>query len=480
MHERLIESIRSRKGRSGVLTADRYFRSIEGCFEGGFCPTKLFKEASPEQWAKALKEAENRFTYAGPLKINRKSLKTGAEVGPGMLMTFDCVITTPKRDRDKDILDTAGASLDKAAPLLWQHIPIQPLGPQLAQSKSPSALRGKFGIADTELGLDAAKLVEAGALRISHGFDPEEYEPIDDGEGWHFKKFEVYEVSLVSIPSNTDAVITAYSRGTLKNEAVRAWAKKAFDERKPQGVGLGTVEVSVEVKERACTCHEKAVVPYKPTTKADQGEAWDADSAVSSLRSWAKGSDSELDLTKSDHRDRYKQGFTVVTGDGTNLGDYHLPHHKVASGSLEVVFRGVAAAMGALHGARGGTSLSSTDEAGAKAHLAKHYEQFGEKPPEKSMDPGMGMCKACGHKAPMSEFMTPEEPDADIGTDDDEDMGMPKSFDELRMEIVRRSFDTEPAEIGHLVLQLRGVLDLAEARQEDRKWQEVSESLGLE
>jgi len=237
----LLKSIRTRSARNGVLTADRYFRSIEGCFDGGFCPTKLFKGASPEQWAKAIGEAEAKLTCSSNRqKINPQSVKTsGDEISKKGIAVFDAVVTSTKRDRDRDVLETKGAVIDEKMPLLWNHISMSPIGAMLKVLKhTDSLLRARFVIADTELGRDALKLIELGAMRISHGFDPIEYEPLDDDEGWHFKRFEIYETSVVAIPSNTDAVIEAYSRNELKNEAVRAWGKKMFDARPVQISGL--------------------------------------------------------------------------------------------------------------------------------------------------------------------------------------------------------------------------------------------------
>ena len=48
-----------------------------------------------------------------------------------------------------------------------------------------------------------------------------------------------------------------------------------------------------------------------------------------------------------------------------------------------MVWHGVAAAMAALNGGRGGpTGLTDEDRAGIYAHLVAHYEQFEEEPPE--------------------------------------------------------------------------------------------------
>ena len=60
---------------------------------------------------------------------------------------------------------------------------------------------------------------------------------------------------------------------------------------------------------------------------------------------------------------------------------YKLPHHKIVNGKFAVVWRGVAAAMAALMGARGGVDIPVSDRKGVYNHLAKHYEEFGREPP---------------------------------------------------------------------------------------------------
>jgi len=60
---------------------------------------------------------------------------------------------------------------------------------------------------------------------------------------------------------------------------------------------------------------------------------------------------------------------------------YKLPHHK-GDGTQPVVWRGVAAAMAALFGARGGVDIPDSDRKGVYNHLAKHYKQFDKEPPE--------------------------------------------------------------------------------------------------
>jgi hypothetical protein len=71
--------------------------------------------------------------------------------------------------------------------------------------------------------------------------------------------------------------------------------------------------------------------------------------------------------------------------DGTeNLSGLKLPHHSGDSGH-RAIWRGVAAAMAALLGARGGVKgISPSDKAGAYNHLSKHYKKAKKVAPDKT------------------------------------------------------------------------------------------------
>ena len=109
----------------------------------------------------------------------------------------------------------------------------------------------------------------------------------------------------------------------------------------------------------------KGVIPFKETPKAPEDEEWDAgkevkEAEVEDLKIMCAWFDSENPDIKT---------------------SYKLPHHK-ASGGHPVVWRGVAAAMGVLLGARGGVKIPETDKKGVYNHLVKHYAQFDKEPPE--------------------------------------------------------------------------------------------------
>jgi len=141
----------------------------------------------------------------------------------------------------------------------------------------------------------------------------------------------------------------------------------------------GIPETSVQVVESVIKVREKAV-PFEATPAAPAERAWDADRAVASLRKWSSrdgsGEKDTIDWTK------YRRGFAWYDeNDLENFSAYKLPHHEVIDGTLYVVWRGVAAAMAALMGARGGVDIPREDERAVYQHLARHYEQFDKEPP---------------------------------------------------------------------------------------------------
>jgi hypothetical protein len=63
-------------------------------------------------------------------------------------------------------------------------------------------------------------------------------------------------------------------------------------------------------------------------------------------------------------------------------GAYKLPHHELIDGRLQVVYRGVIAAITVVNGARGGVNIPDRDLHKVYDHLAEHYREFDEEPPE--------------------------------------------------------------------------------------------------
>ena len=107
----------------------------------------------------------------------------------------------------------------------------------------------------------------------------------------------------------------------------------------------------------------KSAIPYSKTPLADEGATWDAGVEV-----------------KQATVDDLKIMCAIVEGDPENKTSYKLPHHR-AGGDHACVWNGVRACAAVLMGARGGVDASEASIAGAKTHIAKHYEDFGKGEP---------------------------------------------------------------------------------------------------
>ncbi|MGL5785169.1 MAG: HK97 family phage prohead protease [Alphaproteobacteria bacterium] len=129
------------------------------------------------------------------------------------------IATTPQLDRQGDIVDPMGAKFARELPLLWQH-----------ESRNAAVGHVRFGKANQEgITFEASfpKIEEEGLMRdhvnaawhaakyrlvraVSIGFRAlkDGFEFMDGG-GIRFTKTEILELSLVTIPANSQAVINA-------------------------------------------------------------------------------------------------------------------------------------------------------------------------------------------------------------------------------------------------------------------------------
>lgn len=310
----LIESIAKadRPGTKLFTPADEFLRGMVDLMgEKEFAGRSGRSEAEIQRHLKRLKgrvvytdpghdSVMNYLPKGGEVKyLKRLNLTTGKETpgtdaptdGPkevhdGAIMQFQNVLTSKSQDRDGDILDPMGANIDPKSPLLWQHMPWEPCG-KLAKTLAVNEdiVSTECAIADIPLGRDSATLVEFGALRISHGFVPVDYDQRKDANGnsltgWDIKRYNVLEISLVSIPSNPDAVITAFSRNKLFHPLTKGWGESLHRKRAPivngatlpatekttDGAGNVTVNVTVNSGE------QKPATKSKPKTKADDDD----------------------------------------------------------------------------------------------------------------------------------------------------------------------------------------------------------------
>ena len=126
------------------------------------------------------------------------------------------IASTPSPDRSDDIVDPQGAKFALPIPFLWQHMHSQPIG------EVTEAVVTDKGI---EVTVHIAKIEEEGKLKdrideawqsiksglvkgLSIGFRGITVEDIPRSWGLHFKEWEWFELSAVTVPANAEASIT--------------------------------------------------------------------------------------------------------------------------------------------------------------------------------------------------------------------------------------------------------------------------------
>lgn len=223
-HDQLIAAIRQREKQTefgyGVQTADRYVKNMQQLAGLDLC----YRYAATRKMSfdDVMKKAANTLVYSNEdMLIEEKASGVNAridniELPKNTLMVFKHILTTPRKDRDGDVLRTEGAIVDPRMLLLWQHVHTLPIGKMLAVSEHNSKRLTLFScIVDiNELAHDAAVMVDNDMARFSHGFRALEYSQLKESEGsttgdggFDIKRFEIMEESIVSVPSNADAEV---------------------------------------------------------------------------------------------------------------------------------------------------------------------------------------------------------------------------------------------------------------------------------
>lgn len=128
------------------------------------------------------------------------------------------IASTPSPDRMKDIVEPMGARFKTPMPLLWQHRHDQPVGhvtfakptktgipfkAEMPRIKEAGTLKDRIDEA-----IQSLKYNLVGAVSIGFNAIDGDYERMDNG-GIKFNVWEWLELSLVTIPANSEAVITA-------------------------------------------------------------------------------------------------------------------------------------------------------------------------------------------------------------------------------------------------------------------------------
>jgi HK97 family phage prohead protease len=198
---------------------------------------------------------------------------------------------------------------------------------------------------------------------VSVGFRPIEFAEREERKdanpfrrGYEFKRQELLEISAVSVPMHPRAL----RKGLALADSAPVWVFMPGDAPGQ----FKAVQPAVQPTERGAIGWARAHPDGTP--RAAQDAPWDGPAEV------AAASVDDLRVMSA----------WVDSADDENKAAYKLPHHR-AAGEHAVVFRGVAGAIAALNGARGGVAIPDGDRRGAYAHLARHMrDDFETEPPE--------------------------------------------------------------------------------------------------
>jgi HK97 family phage major capsid protein/HK97 family phage prohead protease len=131
---------------------------------------------------------------------------------------FSGMATTPTMDRVNDTIDPLGAKFATPLPLLRAHDSRQPIGNVTFKKPTAKGIEFEAEIpvidpaksAELAARLDMAwEEIRSGIVKaVSIGFRALKYSFLDNG-GIAFEEIEVYELSTVAVPANSEAVITS-------------------------------------------------------------------------------------------------------------------------------------------------------------------------------------------------------------------------------------------------------------------------------
>ena len=131
--------------------------------------------------------------------------------------TITGIASTPNMDRDSDVMDMMGAKFALPIPLLWQHNHNMPVGEVTSATVTPDGIEivAKIAKIDEEGVLknridEAWQSIKSGLVKcLSVGFRAIDYDYIADSYGLNIRSWEWYELSVVTVPANADAIITS-------------------------------------------------------------------------------------------------------------------------------------------------------------------------------------------------------------------------------------------------------------------------------
>lgn len=187
------------------------------------------------------------------------------------------IASTISPDRSGDVVMPEGINFKLPLSLLWQHDHDKPVGIIHSAKRTKEGLEIVATIAKVDAPSQlAARLDEAwesvksGLVRgLSIGFIPKKYAP-NKTEGYDFTEIELTEISIVTIPANSEGTITQVKQFSEQQAALGNTAATI----KP-AIGLKSVSIKSKPNE-VTTMNYQEMIKRLEATKAEKLEARDS------------------------------------------------------------------------------------------------------------------------------------------------------------------------------------------------------------
>lgn len=221
--------------------------------------------------------------------------------------------------------------------ILWQHDPSQPIGTGVLEDQDNGVmLTARLPKNDEFVKnrvMPQLKVGSVDSFSIGMYFDRNSLEFKNDKT--IINDASIFEVSPVTFPANPKAEITSVKSLCLA---------------------------------------EKASSPAKQLPIAEMDTTWNSDEADKRVREFTKSTE----VPTADYR---KAFLYYDASNADNFTAYKLPFADVIDGELKAVPAALAAALGAVNGARGGVNIPSSDLPAVKATISAYYKKMGKDDP---------------------------------------------------------------------------------------------------
>lgn len=348
LNTQLLQEIRKRQKTTefneGILTADRYVQTLPQCVGSDLC--YRYASKGNVSFDDILKKSAKTLTYNNSemevQDLYGKSYEWRDDDGDELelpkntLMVFKHILTSPKKDRDGDVMRTEGARPDPKMLLLWQHVHTLPIGKMLRiHSHTSKRLEVVSAIIDmNDLCHDSAVMVDNGMGRFSHGFRALDFVKVKaepgntTGGGFDIKSFEIMEESLVSVPANTDAdtqeiLLSLVEGGKLTSPMMKGIGSNIRSKRAQRsspGIDIKSLELplklNLEVSVNGQPASAKAVETKSCTGSEDCGCGCSGSSNKADERGDSKGATEKQEMTCPKCGDELKNGLCEKCGYG--------------------------------------------------------------------------------------------------------------------------------------------------------------------